>query len=133
VGEAVAFERVVDALLSWRIHRRAGFRIIAAPERVEVGAEFVARAPRLPVTTRCEVIEVIEEPGRAGFRYRTLPRHPLEGEELFLVSVEDGRTVFSVSESSRPAMLIARLPGARAVQGWINRRYLEAAADFAAR
>ena len=87
--------------------------------------------PHLPVTTRCEVTEVIDEQDRAGFRYRTVPGHPLEGEELFLVERIGGRTVFTVSETSRPATLVAKLPGARAVQARINERYLDAAEAFA--
>lgn len=131
VGDDSAFARVTDALLSWDIHRGAGFRVITAPERVEVGAMFIARAPFVPVTSRCEVTEVVGEAEREGFTYRTLPGHPLEGEETFLVELRDGRTIFSVSERSRPASPIARLPGARWFQGRINERYLAAAANVA--
>ena len=133
VGDASAFARVAESLLGWAIHRGAGFRILEAPPVAEVGARFVARAPLLPVTSRCEVTAVIDEPHRRGFTYRTLPGHPLEGEETFLVELRDGRTLFSVSERSRPAALITRLPGARSVQGRINERYLSAAARIAGR
>ena len=131
VGDEGAFGPVAEAVLTWRIQQRAGFRIIVAPERAVLGGPFVARAPHLPVTTRCEVTEVIDEQDRAGFRYRTVPGHPLEGEELFLVERIGGRTVFTVSETSRPATLVAKLPGARAVQARINERYLDAAEEFA--
>jgi len=131
VGDATAFARVAGALLAWDIHRGAGFRIIEAPARARVGATFIARAPFLPVTSRCEVVSIVDEPDRKGFTYRTLPGHPLEGEETFAVELRDGRTTLTVSERSRPARLITKLPGARWVQGRINNRYLEVAASIA--
>jgi len=132
-GDVDGFTRVAEALVTWDVHRIAGFRVITAPERAEVGALFIARAPFVPVITRCEVTELIDEPERRGFRYRTLPGHPLEGEELFLVETRDGRTVFAVSERSRPASWITRMPGARWTQGRINERYLDAVAAVASR
>lgn len=132
LGDGSNFDSVVGALLTWRIHRDAGYRAIVAPSRVTAGATFVARVPWFPVTVRCQVTEVFEEADRAGFRYATLRGHPLEGEELFLVEVVDGRTVFSVSERSRPARWLMHLPGARRVQAKINARYLTVAARIAA-
>lgn len=125
------FARVADALLAWDIHRAAGFRIVEAAPTAEVGTRLIARAPFFPVTSRCEVTAVVDEPERRGFTYRTLPGHPLEGEETFRVELRDGRTMFGVSERSRPASLLTRLPGARWFQGRINERYLTAATRIA--
>ena len=132
VGDADAFDLVAEALLTWEVHRRTGFRIVSAPPRAVVGAEFVARAPFVPVTSHCEVTELIDSVGRVGFTYRTLPGHPLDGEETFLVERHGDRTIFSVSERSRPARFVTRLPGARLIQARINERYLDAAERIAA-
>lgn len=132
VGDATVFARVASALLNWDVHRGAGFRLIEATEVATVGGLFIARAPYFPVTSRCEVTAVLNEPTRRGFTYRTLPGHPLEGEENFLVEVVNARTIFTVTEHSRPAAVVTRIPGARWVQGRINHRYLAVAAKVAA-
>jgi len=131
VGSGDAFARVAAGLMAWDVHREAGFRIVEAPEIAVVGGTFVAHAPLFPVTSRCEVTAVIDEPDRRGFTYRTLPGHPLDGEETFLVERQNGGTVFTVSERSRPASMLTRLPGARWAQSRINDRYLGGAERIA--
>jgi uncharacterized protein (UPF0548 family) len=122
VGRAEAFPAVAEAILTWRLQRGVGMRIREAPSRVHDNARFSARFLGVPV--ECVVLESWDEPARAGFTYRTLPGHVLEGEETFAVEVTDGRTVVTISETSRPASAITRIPGARLAQNAINRRYL---------
>jgi uncharacterized protein (UPF0548 family) len=74
------------------------------------------------------IVEVIEDDMVAGFAYGTLPNHPEEGEEIFLVRRRDGRVWFEVSAFSRPRDPLARLgsPVTRWLQVRTNRAYLEA-------
>jgi uncharacterized protein (UPF0548 family) len=68
---------------------------------------------------------VIDEPNRWGFVYGTLPGHPEEGEEAFIVSIsEDGIVRFEITAFSRPANLIVRF--SRPVGRGIQKRYLRA-------
>lgn len=86
----------------------------------------------LRITAPCRVMEVIDEPGRAGFTYAALPGHPEEGVETFLVEAEaDGTVWFTVAARSRPAAWYARFgtPIARFAQRRITMRYLDAIAN----
>lgn len=75
----------------------------------------------LTINASCRITRVIDEPGRFGFVYETLPGHPLRGDELFLVEHLDDDTVrFTVHAVSAPAWPLAwaGLPVVR----WIQRR-----------
>jgi uncharacterized protein (UPF0548 family) len=77
----------------------------------------------------CRVVYVIDEPGRRGFAYGTLPGHPESGEEAFIVSRrEDATVAFTITAFSRPASSLAKAAGplGRAVQRHITNRYLRA-------
>ncbi|MEV6637208.1 DUF1990 domain-containing protein [Actinoplanes sp. NPDC051470] len=115
------FERVAGALMSWSIHRRA-FLTISAPPPTP-GLTVVMRLAFL--TIPCRVVYVVDEPGRRGFAYGTLPGHPESGEELFLVT----RTRFEIRAFSRPATRLARAGGplTRVAQSLATNRYLAAA------
>ena len=129
-AEEADFGEAAERLLTWQVQERAGIRVAASHRRVEEGAvvmmllgfgPFAVRAP-------CRVVTVVEEPGRAGFAYGTLPGHPEIGEELFLVEQAPDGVRASVTAFSRPGTRIARLGGpvARGVQELITRRYLAA-------
>lgn len=73
------------------------------------------------------VVYVIDEPERRGAAFGTLPGHPLDGEELFLVERGDDDSVwFTVRIFSRPANGFWRAvsPALRLVQALLVRRYL---------
>ncbi|WP_403024603.1 DUF1990 family protein [Salinibacterium sp. GXW1014] len=75
------------------------------------------------------VIYVIDEPNRKGFAYGTLPGHPLSGEELFVVDLEDDGSVWMMLRSlSRPApgKWTAVSPLLSLAQRALRRRYLAA-------
>jgi uncharacterized protein (UPF0548 family) len=74
------------------------------------------------------IVHVVEDDAVAGFAYGTLPSHPEEGEEIFLVHRRDGRVSFEVRAFSRPRDPLARLgsPFARWLQLRTNKAYLEA-------
>jgi uncharacterized protein (UPF0548 family) len=83
------------------------------------------------VVAPCRVVYTVDEPGRRGFGYGTLPGHPEHGEEGFLVELgPDGDVRFRLRSFSRPARLgpLSRLalPVDKAVQRAIVVRYVHA-------
>lgn len=106
---------------------------------IGTGAESFARASaanlRWAVKTLREevrVVRVLREPRLQGFAYGTLPRHPLIGEESFLIEWrDDDRVELIVRSFSRPngwgwTLLRPVVALARQV---ILRRYLRALVD----
>lgn len=88
---------------------------------------FVRGGIRAPA----RVIYVIDEPDRKGFAYGTLPGHPEDGEELFLVSRrDDGSVWMTIRQFSRPASRRwwAVYPALRLAQEIMTQRYLGALA-----
>ncbi len=84
---------------------------------------------RLPAPVR--VVYVVDAPRRRGFAYGTLPGHPEEGEESFVVEHRDDDSVWlTVRSLSRPAhpLLWLVYPVLRLVQAAVTRRYLAALA-----
>jgi len=75
------------------------------------------------------VVHVVDEPGRRGFSYGTLPGHPEAREESFVVRLSDDDVVtLTIHAFSRPASLLTRAagPAGRLVQSWQTTRYLRA-------
>ena len=110
-----AFERAVEGLLTWRMHRGAGLRLVAASaERAEAGVVVVLRAGPGPLSlpVPCRVVYTVDDPDRRGFGYGSLPGHPVRGEEAFLVHLDrHGRVHFRLRAFSRPATWVTRLGG----------------------
>jgi uncharacterized protein (UPF0548 family) len=121
-------ERQAQRVLRWEVKTRAGFRVTSAAavpgERVDISFG--------PVRERVRVVGVVDEPRRRGFAYGTLPRHPLRGEEAFLVELDDdGAVELVVRAFSRPngpgwTMLWPVVALARRA---VLRRYLRALID----
>lgn len=125
------FEEASGRLLSWEMHRRAGIGVRPSSPCVEEGAVAVLRIgwPVLGLDAPVRVVRVLDEDGRRGFAYGTLPGHPESGEESFVVELlADGDVRFTVAAFSRPASRLARLGGpvSAAVQRWVTSRYLHA-------
>jgi uncharacterized protein (UPF0548 family) len=125
------FARAVEGLRAWEAHRGAGLRL--RPERPDLTAGVtlvLAKAlPGLSAIAACRIVSVTDEPGAFGFAYGTLPAHPEQGEEAFLVLREaDGNVSFAITAFSRPRHPLARLGGpvTRWIQQDTTRRYLEA-------
>ena len=77
------------------------------------------------------VVYIIDEPKRKGFAYGTLPGHPENGEEAFIVDQKpDGSVWITIRAFSRPATWYwwALYPFLRAVQEHYTKRYLRALA-----
>jgi uncharacterized protein (UPF0548 family) len=129
------FERCGHAVLQWAAQRGAGIRIVP-DQPVSLDRTFVLVLP-LPVgfaLATARVVHVVENDQRIGFAYGTLPSHPEEGEEIFLVRRADGRVTFEVAAFSRPRDPLARLgaPITRWLQLRTNQTYLDALRDIAA-
>jgi uncharacterized protein (UPF0548 family) len=128
-----SFERTAEALRTWGVHRGAGLSLVADGP-VRTGTTVVLAAP-MPVAghvlAACRVVRTFEEPDRVGFAYGTLPLHPEEGEEAFVVERNpDGTTgTFTIEVFWRAHHPLAKLAGpvAKVLQRRATRRYLEAA------
>jgi uncharacterized protein (UPF0548 family) len=127
-GQA-AFDSASRAVLSLRMHRKAGVRMSMPTDTVRVGDVIRLSFGIGPVALHgsCDVVWVADEPRRRGFRYRTRPDHPEEGEESFVVDwAADDQVVVTIESRARPNMLIMRLAGpvGRLGAALVNRRYL---------
>jgi uncharacterized protein (UPF0548 family) len=125
------FDATVRDLFEWRMHSRAGLQVQASdiPLRPKTVVLMRWGMGALSLKIPCRVLEVVEEPERRGFTYGTLPGHPEAGEERFLLEhLDDGRILFTITASSRPASSLARLGGpiSRAAQRCMTQRYLRA-------
>src|SRR5882757_8330476 len=131
------FDLAVEALRSWTVHRDSGLALAAdGPIAVGTNVAFSAPLPIGFVDGTCRIVAVVDETDRFGFAYGTLPVHPEQGEESFLV-VRDGTGAihFDVEGVSRPTQRFARLlpPIADRLQDAAVRRYLAAMESAVAR
>jgi uncharacterized protein (UPF0548 family) len=123
------FESGCQALRGWASHLAAGI-ILDPPEPPLTVGQTVAIAIPLPfssISATCRIIETIDEPDRFGFVYATLPHHPEDGEESFIVERRsDGTAFYTVTAVWRPGMLCTRIgaPITRRVQQRTTARYL---------
>ena len=110
------------------MQRGAGIRM--STKRVVVDDDVTLTIPLLgfiPIRAYTRVLSIVDEPGRRGFVYGTLPGHPERGEEAFLVTIDADGTVRAVVQGfSRPApgIWILGAPILRLVQSIYTRRYL---------
>ena len=129
-NDALTFGRAAEAIREWRVHEGAG--LIVHADGPPAKNSVVAMAAPLPlgyIDVVCRVIDVIDQPGRFGFSYGTLPVHPEQGEESFTVCRHgDGTVVFEIVAVSRPRHILARAvpPVARRLQSAATNRYLDA-------
>jgi uncharacterized protein (UPF0548 family) len=89
---------------------------------------------RFGVTAPCRVVYTVDQPGCRGFAYGTLPGHPEQGEEAFMVAMNSaGQAWGYIRAFSRPASVLAR--GVGPVGHWIQTavtaRYLRALRSLA--
>lgn len=129
--DASLFLTARRAIEDWVGHRHA--RAVLRPERpaLEPGVSVVLalRVGPLWATAACRIVQVVDEANRFGFAYGTLPHHPAQGEEAFLV-VRDpatGQIHLEISACSRPRSILTRLGGpvGRQFQELMARRYLD--------
>ena len=126
-----AFARATAALLAWRMHRGAGLTVTASGPAAAPGVIVLLRAGwgPLSVVVPCRVVYCIDQPDSRGFAYGTLPGHPEQGEEAFVVQLlPNGDVRLLISAFSRHASQAARAAGplTRKAQAFITDRYISA-------
>lgn len=131
-GDA-AWQRAADDLLRWKVKTRSGFAV-ADDQPVTAGAELIVTARVLGMTIRepIQVLTVVDTAVHVGFSYRTLPGHPVAGEEAFIVHRDGERVVLTVRSLTRAAPewpWRPLFPLLRATQLVVRRRYLRALAE----
>lgn len=128
-GDAV-WARASSDVLRWKVKTASGFAVdartaAAAGDRLKV----TARVLWFRVVEPVEVTRVIDEPNRVGFSYRTLPGHPVSGEEAFIVHRRGDDVCLTVRSLTRAASAQpwrTLYPVLQVVQAIVRRRYLRA-------
>jgi uncharacterized protein (UPF0548 family) len=123
------FERAVQGLRSWQAHRVAGVQVFPEGQTIEIGATILVTlgTPLVALAAPCRIVGVVDEVARWGFAYGTLPGHPEEGEEAFIVSISPDHVVkFEIVAFSRPGVSLVRMAGpmGRVVQKGATKGYL---------
>jgi uncharacterized protein (UPF0548 family) len=126
-----AFERAAEGLFRWQMHREAGLEPVSDAASAVPGAVVILRAGLGPLrlTVPCRVVYIEQGDARRGFAYGTLPGHPEQGEEAFLVVLEQtGEVHVRIRAFSRSASPLARAGGpvTRLVQAYVTNRYISA-------
>lgn len=141
------FAALVEGILGWELHRRAGLTMETDAGRAAPGVRVVSgfgvgpariKAPCRVIWTRTPRLDGAGRavPGqRGGFGYGTLPGHPVRGEEGFYAELTpDNRLLFVCAAYSRPASPVFRVaaPVTRLTQRYVLSRYASAARELAA-
>jgi uncharacterized protein (UPF0548 family) len=123
-------------VLRWGIKTRSGFTVapgdsVSVGDRVTAGDRPVIMAHPFGFAVRepVEVVEVVEAPDRVGYAYRTLPGHPVSGEEAFIVHRHGDAvilTVRSLTRASSRGGWRAAYPALLVAQRVARRRYFRA-------
>ena len=106
---AETFDRAMLGLRRWACHAGIGARLHPPQPSIELDTTMVVALPVGPVTVLAptRIVEVVDEPGRFGFAYGTLPGHPEQGEESFVVERGvDGIVRAEVGVVARPGPLL---------------------------
>ncbi|MDR6439069.1 uncharacterized protein (UPF0548 family) [Paenarthrobacter nicotinovorans] len=129
-ADGVFWERITEQVLRWGVKTSSGFSVdssgpVSVGDRLVVTAHFLGFRVLEPV----EVVAVVEEPDRVGFAYRTLPGHPVSGEEAFIVQRVGDQVSLTIRSLTGPASQQPwRLfyPALLMLQKVVRRRYLRA-------
>lgn len=132
---AETFAKASEGLQAWAAHQMPGARVFPPDAPLRVGATVVVTlgVRVAAIAVPCRIIAVVDEPGRFGFAYGTLPGHPEQGEEAFIIStLSDGTVRFDISAFSRPGDPLVRLAGplGRRLQSIATGQYLRALSRF---
>ena len=128
---AGTFSHAAEGLRTWQAHRLPGMHVFPADAPVRPGTVVVVTVgtPLIAVAAPCRVLAVVEDPWRFGFAYGTLPGHPEQGEEAFVVRMgDDGMVRFDITAFSRPGDPFTSMMGplGRKVQSIATKGYLKA-------
>lgn len=126
LGGPATFDGARGGLQTWQAHIGAGTSVVSGDLAPGETVLVLAGFGPLQVVAPCRVVYVVDEPDSFGFAYGTLPGHPEEGEEAFVIERRgNGSTVFRISSFSRPADRLTKLmgPAGRFAQLQMTRRY----------
>ena len=129
-SDDAVWARVASELLLWKVKTASGFVVDstgpASPgDLLNVTAHIFGATVVEPV----EVVAVVQEPGRVGFAYRTMPGHPVSGEEAFIVhrhGDEVHLTIRSLTRAASHQPWRVLYPLLLVAQRLVRRRYLRA-------
>lgn len=131
LGRGVALWNVAcAALLRWEVKTRSGFRL--QPQLpVAVGQQplITIGVGPLRIHEPVEVVDVVAESDWVGFSYRTLPGHPVQGVEAFILERADEQVFLLIRSVTEPSDVPAwrRVFKALLLAQWVTRqRYLRA-------
>ncbi len=136
IGTGDEFWRsVAIELLRWGVKTRSGFTV-DPDHRVSPGDRPVIYAHPLGFLIRepVEVVDVVDGDSRVGFAYRTLPGHPVSGEEAFIIEHAGDTvtlTIRSLTRASETWQWRVVYPLLLAAQAIVRRRYLRALREAA--
>jgi uncharacterized protein (UPF0548 family) len=139
VGHGVGdFAAARSGLSIWAAHEMPGLGVfppsVPLAEGVTCLVTFGTRL--LALVAPCRVTRVLDEERRFGFTYATLPGHPEEGEESFVIEMDVLDDVrFTIEARSRPAGALGRAtaPIGRRVQHRVAAGYLRSLEQHVAR
>jgi uncharacterized protein (UPF0548 family) len=123
---ANGFDAACDGVRRWQGQRNAGITLAQPDPVIEVGSTVALSIPVGPmsVSASARIVEVVDEPNRYGFTYATLPHHPEDGEESFIVERRaDGSVHYVITAVWRPAMILTRL--IPPLTGFVQRRAID--------
>lgn len=129
------FHQAKEAIGAWAGHHLAGIDRMPAQPLIEVGETLAMAIPvgPLSVSATARVVEVFDEPNKFGFSYSTLPHHPEDGEESFIIHRhDDGTLEIVVTAMWRGAAVANHVlpPLTRFLQNRAIGQYLDGIAEF---
>ncbi len=139
VGHGVGdFAAARTGLSTWAAHAMPGLRVFPPSVPLAEGVTCLVTfgTPLLALVAPCRVTRVLDEERRFGFTYATLPGHPEEGEESFVVEMDVLDDVrFTIEARSRAASALGRAtaPIGRRVQHRVAAGYLRSLDQYVAR
>lgn len=126
-GEAL-WRRAVSDVFHWKVKTSSGFRVDSnEPVRQGQGVVVTASALGFTVVEPVEVVSVVSLPDRVGFAYRTVPGHPVNREEAFIVHRRGDEVFLTIrsltrASSEQPWRLL--FPALLLMQRVVRQRYL---------
>ena len=134
----VDFERAKAGMDNWAGHKRAGIARVPEVPAIRIGETLAMAIPVGPisVSATARVVEVFDELDRYGFSYSTLPHHPEDGEESFILHRHaDGTLEMVVTAMWRGAAMANHVlpPLTRFLQNRAINRYLDGTAEWGSR
>lgn len=106
-----AFDAGKAMLREWRMHRDAGVRVDPVPLAVGNDVVLWTKVLGLSLVFACRITDVFDDDTSFGFTYATLPGHPEQGVETFLLTLDDETVRLHINGESRPALLLNKLSG----------------------